>query len=189
MTSRSGIMRSFYVRTRTTTINAELAEHAENSFGSASSAGSAFVFRSRVLDAVSVADRFDVRRRGAHRLDHGAQAIDDAPQVAVADGLAPLAERDHLAIDVLDLGGRHVEPDRLAALLHGVAARMASEHEPRRRLSDVLRPHDLVRARILQHSVLVDAGFVREGVASDDRFVGLHRLLREARQELTGFVE
>ena len=52
-----------------------------------------------------------------------------------------------------------------------------------------MRPHDLIRARILQHAVLVDAGFVREGVASDDRLVGLHRLLREACQELTGFVE
>src|SRR3989442_14427700 len=131
MTSRSGIMRSFYVRTRTTTINAELAEHAENSFGSASSAGSAFVFRSRVLDAVSVADRFDVRRRRAHRLDHGAQAIDDAPQVAVADGLAPLAERDDLVVDVLDLGGPHAEPERPPAVLHGVAAPMAAQHQPR----------------------------------------------------------
>src|SRR6185436_11514262 len=54
----------------------------------------------RISDAVAVADGFDVpagrlRRRRGRR----ARAIDDAAQIAVADGLAVLAERDHGAVD------------------------------------------------------------------------------------------
>src|SRR6266516_614822 len=120
MTSRSGIMRPFYVRT---THDDDQRELADNSFHSASSAGSVFVFRSRVLDAVSVADRFHVRRRRAHRLGDCTQTIDDASQIAVADCLSPLDERNHLVIDVLDLDGCDAKPERIAALLHGMAAR------------------------------------------------------------------
>jgi hypothetical protein len=40
---------------------------------------------------------------------------------------------------------------------------------------DGLRLHDLVRLRVFQHPVLVDSGFMREGVPADDRLVVLHR--------------
>ena len=40
--------------------------------------------------------------------------------------------------------------------------------------ADALGRHDLVGGGILQHAVLVDAAFMGEGVAADDRLVGLH---------------
>ena len=39
---------------------------------------------------------------------------------------------------------------------------------------DVLRVDDLVGLAVFQHAVLVDARRVGEGVAADDRLVGLH---------------
>ena len=115
--------------------------------------------------------------------------LDDAPELAVADGLAMLGERDDGVVHLVEILGRQREAERFAPALHGVAARVASEHEPRDRLADVLRPHDLVGARILEHAVLVDAGFVRERVAADDRLVGLDRLAGELREQLARLVE
>ena len=40
--------------------------------------------------------------------------------------------------------------------------------------ADAFRRHDLIGGGVLQHAVLVDAGFMREGVAPDDRLVRLH---------------
>ena len=40
--------------------------------------------------------------------------------------------------------------------------------------ADVLRVDDLVGLAVFQHAVLVDARRVGEGVAADDRLVGLH---------------
>src|SRR5262245_23459133 len=106
-----------------------------------------------------------------------ADAIDDALQVAVANRLAMLAHLDDRSIDLRDLLGLQLEAERLASPLHGVTPRMTSEDELIGRLTDVLWPHDFVRALVLQHAVLVDACFVRERVAADDGLVRLHRLL------------
>ena len=57
---------------------------------------------------------------------------------------------------------------------------MLAEHERRLRHADVLGAHDFVGAAILQHAVLVNAGFVRERVAADDRLVRLDALRRSA---------
>src|SRR5438309_904691 len=71
-----------------------------------------------------------------------------------------------------------------------MAARMAAEHEPKRRgLTDVLRSHDLVGPWILDDAVLVDARFVGEGVPTDDRFVRLDRLAGEPGEQLAGLVQ
>ena len=61
-----------------------------------------------------------------------AHPLDDAPEVVVADRLAVLAHRDHGVVDLLELVGGQREAERLAALLHGVAAGVAAEHELRR---------------------------------------------------------
>ena len=81
------------------------------------------------------------------------------------------------------------EAERLAAALNGVPAGMTAEHELLGRLADVLRPHDLVGARVLQHAVLVDAGLVRERVAADDGLVRLDRFVGELGQQLAGLEE
>src|SRR5437660_10198628 len=96
-------------------------------------------------DTVAVADRFDVRRRRGRGRGGRADAIHDAPQIAVGDRLAVLTERDDRVVHLVDLVVREREAERFAAALHGVAAGVAAEHEPRRhRLADVLGPHDLI---------------------------------------------
>ncbi len=62
---------------------------------------------------------------------------------------------------------------------------MAAEHQPGRgRLADVFRFHDLVGPCIFQHAVLMNPRLVREGIAADDRLVGLHRFTGHVRQQL-----
>ena len=51
---------------------------------------------------------------------------------------------------------------------------MLAEHERGFGPADAFRRHDLVGGGVLQHAVLMDAALVREGVAPDDRLVGLH---------------
>ena len=79
--------------------------------------------------------------------------------------------------------------DLLAPALHRVTARVLAEHQRRLRHADFLGPHDFVGAAILQHAVLVDAGFVRERIAPDDRLVGLDALAGQRRQQLAGRVD
>ena len=52
--------------------------------------------------------------------------------------------------------------------------------------ADVFRPHDLVRRAILEHAILVDAGFMGERVAADDRLVALHGQPRDHREHPAG---
>ena len=94
------------------------------------------------------------------------------------------AHRDDGVVDLREFVGVQREAELLGALADGVAARVTAEDELVGLLPDVDRPHDLVGARILQHAVLVNAGFVREGVAPDDRLVRLDRFGGELREQL-----
>ena len=58
-------------------------------------------------------------------------------------------------------------------------AAVLAEHQLAFGDADAVRVHDLVGLAVLQHAVLVDARLVREGVAPDDRLVGLHRIAGE----------
>ena len=90
-----------------------------------------------------------------------------------------VAQGDDAAVDLIELEAGEGVADGFAAMLHRVAARVLAEHQRRLRHADVGRAHDFVGAAILQHAVLMNARFVREGVASDDGFVGLHVLAGE----------
>src|SRR3990172_3731742 len=57
--------------------------------------------------------------------------------------------------------------------LEGVAARVLAEHERRARNADRLGLHYFVGGFVLEQSVLVYAGLVREGVVADYGLVGL----------------
>ena len=59
------------------------------------------------------------------------------------------------------------------ALREGVAAGELAQHQLALAQPDVAGAHDLVRPAELQDTVLVDAGFMPEGVFSDDGLVGL----------------
>ena len=56
-----------------------------------------------------------------------------------------------------------------------MAARQLAQHQRGGVHADILGPHDLVGLDVLQHAVLVDAAFMREGVLADDGLVVLHR--------------
>src|SRR3954468_21409465 len=77
--------------------------------------------------------------------------------------------------------------DLVAELLERLAQRVAAgvlaEHDCVRVDADRRRVHDLVGRALLEHAVLVDPGLVDEGVAPDDRLVGLHRVAGETRDE------
>ena len=95
-----------------------------------------------------------------------------------------LAHGDDRVIDLRELLGVSVRPSCFAAPLHGVAAGVAAEDELLGGLADILRPHDLVGPRVLQHPVLMNARFVRERVAPDDGLVRLHRFVGDLREQL-----
>ena len=63
---------------------------------------------------------------------------------------------------------------------------MFAEHQIGLREAHVLGPHDFVGARFFEHAVLMDARFVREGVAADDGFVALHLNAGHVRDEAAG---
>mmetsp|Transcript_22698 Transcript_22698/g.46249 ORF Transcript_22698/g.46249 Transcript_22698/m.46249 type:complete len:333 (+) Transcript_22698:545-1543(+) len=63
----------------------------------------------------------------------------------------------------------HLDQSRLIRGLAGVLA----QHQIRGG-ADALGRDDLVRARVLEHPVLVDARLVRERILADNRLVGLH---------------
>src|SRR4051812_12803365 len=105
----------------------------------------------------------DVFLRTVHAVGRAfrrSHAFDNAAEIAVADDLAMFAEGDDGAVDGLDFLGRDLQAERVAAALHRVAPRMAADDELLRLLADVLRPHDLVRPRVLEDAVLVNARLV-----------------------------
>ncbi len=55
--------------------------------------------------------------------------------------------------------------------------------------AELLRIHDLVRPRVLEHPVLVDAGLVGEGVRAHDRLVRLDDIARELGDEARGVAD
>ncbi len=55
--------------------------------------------------------------------------------------------------------------------------------------ADRFRGHDLIAERIAEHAVLVNAGFMGEGIASDDGLVGLHVEAEGAGEHLAGGVD
>ena len=63
---------------------------------------------------------------------------------------------------------------------------MFSEHQIGFGKTDIFGPHDLVGAAVLEHSILVDARLVGEGIAADDRFVALNIHAGDFADESTG---
>src|SRR5260370_32722681 len=67
-----------------------------------------------------------------------------------------------------------------------MAARVFAEHEFVGRNTHGFWRHDLVAQRIADHTVLMYAGFVREGVTPDDGFVRLNAEADDPREQLAG---
>src|SRR5262245_7863167 len=142
------------------------------------------------LDAVSVSDfgRGSVEVRyaggGAGDLSLAANPGDHVGEIAIADDLLPIRNRHDVPVDRFDFVTFELEADLFAPSLDRMPSRMFAEHERRLRDSDFFGPHDFVGAAILQHAVLVNSGFVREGVPPHDRLVRLHRFAGERGEQL-----
>ena len=94
--------------------------------------------------------------------------------VAVEEFLLLVGQGLELLEDTGELGVAKLEAEFLDALAQCMSAAVLAEHERRAGQADVLRPHDFVGAGVLQHAVLMNARFMREGVFTDDRLVPLH---------------
>src|SRR5438132_13347705 len=101
------------------------------------------------------------------RYDSCRYLLEDVTERDRAAGVGTLLEAAECSVELFshdrdaELGARAGE---------GVTPRVLAERK-RHPDADVLRIDDLVRARVLQHPVLVDAGLVRERVCADDRLV------------------
>ena len=80
-------------------------------------------------------------------------------------------------------------PQIVKAPLQRVPARVLPEHQTRGGDAHQLGSHDLVGEAVLHDAVLVDARFVGEGVAPDDRLVGLREHAGHVRQQTARAVQ
>ena len=78
------------------------------------------------------------------------------------------------------------QSELLEPLAQGMSAGVLAQHEPAALGANGGRRHDLVRARVLEHAILLDAALVREGVRPYDGFVGLDRDTRELLEQRAG---
>src|SRR5512133_896515 len=83
---------------------------------------------------------------------------DDLGQVRVLDRFHPVGKRHEPLVDCVQVALRELEPELLATCAERVPSGMFAEHQRVGRHSDRLRRHDLIRQRVLQHAVLVNAG-------------------------------
>src|ERR1700730_18622379 len=79
--------------------------------------------------------------------------------------------------------------ERADALAERVPAAVLAEHQVAARQAHVLGTQDLVGRVVLEHSVLVNAGFVREGVFTHHRLVARDRHAGDAGNEPRGGVQ
>ena len=87
-----------------------------------------------------------------------------------------LVSQDHeSAINFIQFATIELVTELFAAQTEGMAPGMLAEHQPRIGNPNRLRSHNFVGQRILQHAILMNAGFVSKRIASDDRLVRLDR--------------
>src|SRR5216117_1038890 len=111
---------------------------------------------------------------------------DDRHQVFVEDLLLPVGEVLEGLECPVEVGPGEVEAQIFEPRRQGVPPRVLAQDELVGRPSDVLRPHDLVRELLLQHTVLVDPRLVGERVLAHDCLVRLDVDARDVREEPRG---
>src|SRR5205085_243811 len=86
--------------------------------------------------------------------------------LVVNDALLVVGERDEPGVQVVELRLAERDSQLLAARPQRMATAVLSQDQPALGDTHRLRIDDLVRGPLLEEAVLVDAGFVREGVAA-----------------------
>ena len=137
------------------------------------------------MHATGLGDHFHIHQTDAitNRAD---LVIDQGDDIGVIDMLLAVGQ-------ILEAYERFLEgivaqlvAQFLQLVLEGGAAGMLAHDQGRFLDADAGRGHDFVGLGILQHAVLVDAAFMREGILANDRLVVLHREIRRGRHDLAG---
>ena len=129
-----------------------------------------------------------------HRQRGEAHALVDARGLVLGEGQQVLVEDLALGVgqlleageDLVEAVGADGGAELLEALGQRVPPRVLAEHEAGLGEPHRLGGHYLVGVGALEHPVLVDAGLVGEGVAPDDRLVGLDGEARYRRDQARG---
>src|SRR5687768_4436203 len=95
-------------------------------------------------------------------------------EVLIVDLLFLVRELGEAAVRLVEFRFVQVEPEFRETGRQRVPARMLSQYYVVRGNTDGLGRHYLVAKRVAQDAVLMDSGLMGEGVAPDDRLVGLH---------------
>src|SRR3984885_13109094 len=111
---------------------------------------------------------------------------DRLQKVMIFDMFDLVGQADEAAVDVIEGAAVELIAELFAADGEGVTAGVLAEYESGIGHADGLRGHVFVGQRVLENAILVDAGFVGEGVASDDGLVGLHGHAGDLAQQLAG---
>src|SRR5262249_32947308 len=91
---------------------------------------------------------------------HAMTAFMNSNQILIFDSLFPVGYLEELDIRLLELIARQREAEFAITRLEGMTAGVFAKHNHAARNPDAVRRHDFVRHRVLQHAVLMDAGFV-----------------------------
>src|SRR5439155_19314857 len=112
--------------------------------------------------------------------------LDYADDFLVQEPLLAISQRGELAIDHVQFFFRQGETKLFAAMFQRMPAAVFSQHQLAFRHSNGLGVDDFVGRFLLEISVLMDAGFMREGVAAYDGLVWLRPKSDDRAQELAG---
>ena len=107
-------------------------------------------------------------------------------QLLIVDRLGAIGERRDADIEAFELRLAQAMAEGAAARVEAAQARVLAEHQPGAGGADRFGPHDFVGQLVLEHAVLVNAGFVRERIGADNRLVGRHRDADDRRQRVAG---
>ena len=100
--------------------------------------------------------------------------LGDGEEVGVGDLLLRVGQGDRLAVERVELLALDLVAQLLELLLEATPPGQLADRQLASGKTYRLRGHDLVGERVLNDAVLVDARFVGEGVAADDRLVRLN---------------
>src|SRR3989440_2569208 len=102
----------------------------------------------------------------------------------IGDMLLAICYFDKIAIGDMQFLGAEPEAQLAQACIQSMTPGVLAKHEFGIGPSDGLGCHDLVSEWVFEHAILVDAGFMGEGVCPDDGFIGLHRYTGEPAYQL-----
>src|SRR2546421_2922075 len=115
-----------------------------------------------------------------HHLRRHLQGLDvnrvhDIGKVSIEDVFLAVGQLKELLPGPRERPVRQVIAELSQAEAEGMPARAGGEDDPALAHPDILRAHDLVVALVFEDAVLVNAGCMCEGIATNDRLIRLYR--------------